>query len=313
VDFAHNIAKKFNPDLERPNISIRAVPLEGSKDVRTVVGSSSLREGRLFTFGDIDGAAGLARLQHCLDVAADGDKLYVADTYNHKIKVIDAKTGQTKTVAGTGQPGTSDSPAQFHEPAGLAVLRGKLFVADTNNHLLRSIDLTTRNVTTLTIAGLSAPDESRNHRLTSEDSAASPASPTKPDFEGAHREQSRFASVKPADGIVKLHVLLKLPAGWKINPLAPMSYWLDSPRASGPADRQAFGRTKLDRPAVEFDVPVRASGAGEDEVAVSLSYFYCQAKDSGVCKVGAVVFSVPFKIVPDSESTAVKLVHNVLE
>jgi len=289
--------------------SIRAVPLEGNKDVRTIVGSSFLREGRLFYFGDIDGSARLARLQHCLEVAVDADTLYVADTYNHKIKAIDAKTGQTKTLAGTGRQGTSDSPAQFHEPAGLAVLRGKLYVADTNNHLLRTIDLTNGKVATLTIAGLTAPDEPRGS-LVSANSPAT-ASPVKPDFEGAHREQIRLASVKPVDGVVKLHVSLKLAAGWKMNPLAPMSYWLDSPRASGPTDRQAFGRTKLDPPTAEFDVPVRVSGAGEDEVAVSLSYFYCQTKDAGVCKVGAVVFTVPLNIAPDAASAAVKLTHRI--
>jgi thiol-disulfide isomerase/thioredoxin len=289
--------------------SIRAVPLEGNKDVRTVVGSSHLRQDRLFAFGDIDGAAGLARLQHCLEVVAGGDKLYVADTYNHKIKVIDNKTGQTKTLAGTGRPGASDSPAQFHEPAGLAVLKGQLYVADTNNHLLRSVDLTTGNVATLTIEGLSALGEPRGNSLANANSIS--ALPAKPDFASAHREQSRRASVKPIDGVVKLHVSLKPPAGWKINPLAPMSYWLDSPRASGAADRGAFGRTKLAQPMAEFDVPVRISGAGEDEVAVSLSYFYCQTKDGGVCKVGAVVFTVPLNIVTDGGGALIKLEHRI--
>ena len=182
-------------------------------------------------------------------------------------------------------------------------------MADTNNHLLRSMNLTTGTVTTLTIEGLSAPDESRRSSLASADRVA--ASPAKPDFEGAHREQSRLVSVKPVDGVVKLHVSLKLPAGWKINPLAPMSYWLDSTRASGPADRGAFGRTKLDPPTAEFDVPVRISGAGEDEVAVSLSYFYCQTKDGGVCKVGSVVFNVPLKIAPNESGAPIKLVHRI--
>ena len=109
--------------------------------MRTVVGSDLLDSGRLFAFGDKDGPRNVAKLQHCLDVVYVAGKLYVADTYNHKIKVVDAKTGETKTIAGNGKAGTSDSPAQFHEPAGLAHAKGQLYVADTNNHLIRTLDL----------------------------------------------------------------------------------------------------------------------------------------------------------------------------
>jgi DNA-binding beta-propeller fold protein YncE len=138
--------------------SIRAVPFEGAtREVKTVLGTSGLSEARLFTFGDRDGPKATARLQHCLEVVYSNGKIYVADTYNHKIKAVDARTGEAKTVAGTGQPGTPDDPAQFHEPAGLAIAKGKLYVADTNNHLLRTIDLTTGKVATLPIAGLSPP------------------------------------------------------------------------------------------------------------------------------------------------------------
>ena len=44
-------------------------------------------------------------------------------------------------IAGTGKPGRDDSPAAFDEPAGLSAAGGKLYVADTNNHLIRTIDL----------------------------------------------------------------------------------------------------------------------------------------------------------------------------
>jgi len=110
----------------------------------------------LFAFGDRDGPRSEAKLQHCLDVDYLDNKIYVADTYNNKIKIV-AKNGDTKTFSGTGKPGSSDSPAQFHEPGGLTHAHGKLYVADTNNHLIRTIDLATGKVATLTIAGLEAP------------------------------------------------------------------------------------------------------------------------------------------------------------
>ena len=46
----------------------------------------------LFKFGDIDGAGEQVRLQHCLGVAYGDGKLFIADTYNNKVKVCDPKT-----------------------------------------------------------------------------------------------------------------------------------------------------------------------------------------------------------------------------
>ena len=64
-------------------IAIRSVPLNGVGFVKTIVG-----EG-LFEFGDKNGIGNQVRLQHALGVAYRDGKLYVADTYNSKIKLID--------------------------------------------------------------------------------------------------------------------------------------------------------------------------------------------------------------------------------
>src|SRR5205085_272485 len=64
--------------------AIRAVPLGGAgQGVTTLVGQG------LFEFGDVDGTAYQARLQHARGLAWHDGKLYVADTYNNKIKVLD--------------------------------------------------------------------------------------------------------------------------------------------------------------------------------------------------------------------------------
>ena len=139
--------------------SIRAVPLNLRQEVRTVVGTAHLPTARLFTFGDVDGRGPGVRLQHPLGIVHYRDKLYVADTYNNKIKVIDPADGTTRTIAGTGKPGREDDPAQFDEPAGISAAAGKLYVADTNNHLIRVIDLDRdHQVSTLSITGLQPPD-----------------------------------------------------------------------------------------------------------------------------------------------------------
>ena len=59
-----------------------------------MAGASNLDNGRsLFAFGDADGKGSAAQVQHPLGVAYASGRLYVADSYNHKIKVVDPSTG----------------------------------------------------------------------------------------------------------------------------------------------------------------------------------------------------------------------------
>ena len=137
--------------------SIRAVPFDPRRKAWTVVGTAQLPAARLFTFGDVDGQGDSVRLQHPLGLAFSEERLYAADTYNNKIKVIVPATGETQTLAGSAAAGRSDDPPQFNSPGGLAAAAGKLYVADTDNHLVRVIDLGRGNrVSTLRILGLEA-------------------------------------------------------------------------------------------------------------------------------------------------------------
>ena len=142
--------------------AIRSVPFGGNGEVTTLVGPVR----SLFDFGDADGVARRVRLQHPLGVAYGDGLLYVADTYNNKIKVIDLETRACRTLAGSGQAGHADSDdprkATFDEPGGLAVAAGKLFVADTNNHIIRVVDLERGNrVETVTQVESGIPQEER--------------------------------------------------------------------------------------------------------------------------------------------------------
>jgi thiol-disulfide isomerase/thioredoxin/sugar lactone lactonase YvrE len=127
---------------------IRAVALPPVNDVRTIAG------GDLFEFGDRDGSGEAARFQHPLGIARAGHLLFVADTYNHKIRTVDPDTGHVRTFAGTGEQGHTDGPraaATFDEPGGLSATADALYVADTNNHAVRRISLDTGLTTTLSI------------------------------------------------------------------------------------------------------------------------------------------------------------------
>jgi thiol-disulfide isomerase/thioredoxin len=135
--------------------SIRAVPSDPKQLVRTVVGTAHLPQGRLFVFGDTEGALDETQLQHVLDVEYHDGNLFVADAYNNKIKRIDLAGRIATTLAGTGRPGKREDPPEFDEPAGLSYAADKLYVADTNNHVVRVIHLKEANrVTTLVIDGL---------------------------------------------------------------------------------------------------------------------------------------------------------------
>jgi DNA-binding beta-propeller fold protein YncE len=280
--------------------SIRAVPFNPKGEVTTIVGTSSLPAGRLFTFGDVDGKGSEVRLQHPLDVLYHNGQLYVADTYNNKIKVINPQQATSKTLSGTGEPGNADSPAQFDEPTGLAYAAGKLYVADTNNHAIRTIDLDNGNrVATLSISGLETP--------------ALPEADTTPKFPGADQMALKAVRVKPVGGKLRLQVQLTLPEGYKINDLAPLRYLVEASGTQGPVERETLGKlVDVPQRAATFDIELPLGGAtGAEKLQVSLAYYYCQEGAEGVCKAGSVVWSVPLEVTSDATEAHVALPYTV--
>jgi DNA-binding beta-propeller fold protein YncE len=128
--------------------AVRAVSLTGTANVITLVGTG------LFDFGDVNGVGDEVRLQHIQAVCFVDGMIYLADTYNNRIKVLNPQTREVKSLAGTGEAGYNDGEpgiAQFNEPAGLAAARGKLYVADTNNHTIRVVHLDSGSVETLDV------------------------------------------------------------------------------------------------------------------------------------------------------------------
>lgn len=105
----------------------------------------------LFEFGSSDGSFRAALLQHPLGVAYDNGLLWIADTYNNRLRRIDLTRSVIETAAGSDRDGFEDGPgdlARFDEPGGVTVSGGKVYVADTNNHAVRVFDPRTREVST---------------------------------------------------------------------------------------------------------------------------------------------------------------------
>lgn len=105
--------------------AIRRIGLGPEGRVETLVGLG------LFEFGDRDGQGRDARLQHPLGLAVVGDSLYIADTYNSKIKKLDLASHRVTTVFG--------GDGQIDEPGGLSAADGKLYIPDTNHNVVRTL------------------------------------------------------------------------------------------------------------------------------------------------------------------------------
>lgn len=117
--------------------------------------------------GEPSGDGGLATaatmtLPH--DVAVDHltGIVYVADSNNHRVRAV-ALDGTISTVAGTGALGYSGdggpaTRARLKYPKGLDVLGRTLYLADSVNHRIRTVDLDTGVITTLGGRGVAGFD-----------------------------------------------------------------------------------------------------------------------------------------------------------
>ncbi|MBX5492297.1 MAG: alkyl hydroperoxide reductase [Chloroflexi bacterium] len=101
--------------------------------------------------------------------AASG-RLVIADSGHHRV-VVAGLDGRLQQVIGRGEPGLADGPlagARFHGPQGVALVGDTLYVADTDNHALRAVDLAAGQVTTVAGTGEQAlgPPEAGPARTT---------------------------------------------------------------------------------------------------------------------------------------------------
>ncbi len=183
--------------------SIRSADVGSANGVTALVAGA---DAGLFDFGDVDGVGNMARFQHPLGVAFYGDLLLVADTYNSKIKSINPTTREAVTLYGGEQGWEDGGTPRFHEPGGLSVEGDVAWVADTNNHVIRRIDLTTGETSTLVLTGLDA-------------------------FTGAGEATYNgpvvtLPAVEAAAGPAELILDVTLPAGYKVNEDASSSLFL---------------------------------------------------------------------------------------
>ena len=276
--------------------SIRQVDTAPGGSVKTLVGAHDLIRGRtLFEFGDIDGVGDKVRLQHPLGVAFHKGSLYVADTYNHKIKKIDLKTRRSTTFLGQGKRGDSLKPARFAEPAGVSVGGNTLYIADTNNHRVCTVDLKTGKLARLMIVGLKPP---------------APPAANNSDFAEKGNTLTMTDQTIQAGKSLSIAFPLSIPAGFKLSPKASIIY-----RALGNTGQEviapsALGIRRKARPT--DDSTATASLAltgtpGKAIVELAVSYQVCRDGKGGLCKLLTARWKVPLTATDDSRTTSLKL------
>jgi DNA-binding beta-propeller fold protein YncE len=259
--------------------SLREVSL-ATRDVHTLVGQD------LFVFGDVDGPAPRVRLEHPVGVAWSEGALFVADTYNSKVKRLDLATGVVKTLAGG-----RDHELLF-EPEGIAVHGPEIFVADTKHHRVAVLSAESGAARPLELRGLTAPSVG----VAVAQPAAAPS---------ASSPRIVLGDVPIAGvGTTALHFDWDTPTGTGINEEAPFRVtWTSSDGlASVPTPIRSTGAT-VQR---GFDLAVTPiAGAEGGKLEGDLSLVLCDTSTHLVCVPVRRAIEVSFRVATKAEAARV--------
>jgi hypothetical protein len=197
------------------------------------------------------------------------------------------------TFLGTGQEGLRDGEgkaALFDEPGGVSIADGRLYIADTNNHVVRVADLKTKKVSTLPLRGI----EKLPARMPAEK------------FPGELITLEAQA-VQPGTGTLTLS--LQLPEGYKLNDQAPTQVILS---ATGAAARFDDGRMEktIRNPPFPLSIPIKL-GEGEMEIKAVLVLYYCEVKKESLCYFKVAEVRVPIKAQAGAQSSEIKVTYTL--
>ncbi len=261
--------------------SVRRLSIDGEGDVETLVGTG------LFDFGDADGAGAAARLEHPQGIVYANGTLYVADTYNHKLRTVDPASREVVVVAGGTRAGFDDGPgveSLLSEPNGLSVANGILYIADTNNQVIRLMDLRTNAVSTLELNNLAVAArgvEGRTLKVSLPGQTVSPDTST-------------------------LRIRLAAPEQFHLNSLAPSELKLTSSNAPVlELGKDTIGWTTGD-PFVEVLVSVSVND-GDAILTARGQVYYCRTGDEAICLIENVDIALPITVEPGAANGQVIL------
>lgn len=281
--------------------AIRTASIDPDGEVDTIVGTG------LFDFGDADGIGDEVLLQHALGVTVGPDGLlYIADTYNNKIKVINPETRESTTFAGNGEPGQLDGTleeARFYEPGGIDYADGKLYIADTNNHTIRVIDLQEGTVSSVTFTDPTALIPVENDEAT----VVNPENdPTFFDLDDAAVELET-QTVSAGEGELVFNITM--PADYKLNDQAPFTV------ISSEDDTVSVSEDFMDYrevlPELPLHIPVTFN-EGSTVYSTDLTIYWCEAVRETLCFIERVTLTVPVNVSTDGENSELVLTYDLV-
>lgn len=279
--------------------SIRALDLKTGGS-RLLAGGDPIFPDNLFKFGDQDGIGSEVLLQHPLGVCCGQDgQVYIADSYNHKIKKLDPSNKRVTTLAGTGRAGFKDGKAlaaQLSEPSGLAEEgNGKLFIADTNNSVIRYMDL----------------NQAEPDLLTLELKGVQPPVPRGRTMKRLRKRLSADTQVIKVDGSSStegnLYLRISLPEGYHFSKEAESKFNVETEPDSAVVIEPLDGFLGPEGSAM---LHFKRSKSSVSMGRVNCKVYYC--KEDEVCLYQSLAFEVPFKEeIPDLPPAEVILQHVV--
>ena len=231
--------------------TVRKVALKDGS-VKALVGGE-IDPTNLFAYGDCEGEGRKAKLQHPLGVVVGEEGvLYVADSYNHKVKKISlegSKAVVTSLVSGLSEPG------------GLCLSEdlARLYVADTNHHCVQVIHLASGVMARLEVA----------HQ------------------QEVRQEEVRTTShtVGQGEGVLTITAATSPAGGTKLNPEGPSSWSLTVDQTDGGWQFHPKGKLEPDSSgsvawSVEHPGLPRCGAA----LSLRLRLYVCE-EEGGVCRV----------------------------
>jgi hypothetical protein len=175
----------------------------------------------------------------------------------------------------------------------LALANGNLYVADTNNHAIRVIDLKTKRATTLNINGLTPPAKNVQALETAS---------------GPNAEEIKVPSQRLRAGASgTLQIDVELPAGYHLNPLAPQRYKISTEGKSVAIDDKLAASATKDLK-LPLRIPLNATANGPTSLRAQVTLFYCREDNTGTCRIRTLVWQVPVEVTNDANApTELKL------
>jgi DNA-binding beta-propeller fold protein YncE len=126
------------------------------RKIDITTGAVTTLAGNAGATGTTDNATGSsARFNYPFSLTTlNGSNIYVSDTLNQTIRVVSAAGAVTTLAGSAGNAGATDASgtsAKFNYPAGIAIdsTGANLYVADSENHVIRKVDIGSGAVTTL--------------------------------------------------------------------------------------------------------------------------------------------------------------------